>query len=152
MTKAEMTEKIVELINELAPKGTQFAWGRAKTSFGHCAYRYNRYTGQYFGFKITISYPLASINTWERVRLTVLHEIAHARTAGHGHDAVWRRECLALGGDGNRCYDSTNTVIPTTKKFIGTCPKCGHQFKRDRRVNGYCCDRNYPIEWRVNNG
>lgn len=152
MTRAEMELKIKELIREYAPKGTTFTWGRAKQSFGHCAYRYNRITGTYFDFKITISYPLASINTWERVRLTVLHEIAHARTAGHGHDAVWRRECLALGGDGRRCYDSTNTVIPTTKKFIGTCPKCGHQFKRDRRVYGWCCDKNYPIKWRLNNG
>lgn len=151
MTKKEMEIKIRELIAELAPEGTQFVWGRAKNSFGHCSYKKWRPTNTYFDFKITISYELAKINTWERVRLTVLHEIAHARTAGHGHDAVWKRECIAIGGDGKVRYDGTDTVIPDkTKKFVGTCPRCGHKFLRDRRVYGYCCDRTQPIQWALN--
>lgn len=52
-------------------------------------------------------------------RLTVPHEIAHL-VAAHvygekGHGRYWRMVCIALGGDGKRCYNATErgvTVIP----------------------------------------
>lgn len=152
MTQAEMTYNIVALIKQYAPKGTTFEWDNATRRFGCCHARYNPYTGTYT-FKITISRKLAVCNSWETVRLTVLHEIAHARTPNHHHDEVWRRECLAIGGDGKRCYTSTEeggnvTTIPT--KYIGVCPTCGTKFPRNRRCNGYHCNRQSRIVWKVN--
>lgn len=154
MTKAEMESRIREMIRELAPVGTTFRWGTAKRRFGSCGYTRNRLTGECYNFKITISYSLACMNTWEEVRKVVLHEIAHARTPGHHHDRVWVRECLAIGGDGKRCYDTVEqgggvNVMP--HKYIGVCPKCGARFPRNRRTNGaYHCDRAYKIVWTVN--
>lgn len=161
MDKSEMEIRIRIMIKELAPKGTKFVWGRAKKQFGCCSYRYNRLTGEFFDFKITISLPIASLNTWEEVEKCVIHEIAHARTPRHGHDAVWKKECLALGGDGKRCYtpESRGGVIkqpPQNRlgyKYIGVCICCGKTFPRNRRtMNAYHCNRNYPIKWKLNIG
>lgn len=155
MTVNEMTREIIKLIDTYAPRGTKFKWDKATSRFGSCRYKYNRNTHRYYNFVITISYPLASRNEWEEVRNTVLHEIAHARTPGHNHDATWKRECLAIGGDGKRCYRNTEqggTVIAIPKKYIGTCPCCGQTFMRDRiRKGTYHCNRHQTIVWKINN-
>ena len=153
MNIREAEIRIRELIDEYAPEGTIFAWDRATKRFGCCGYKKNRRTGEYHGFKITVSKALTELNTWEEVRKVALHEIAHARTAVHGHDAVWRRECLAIGGDGKRCYVDENhggvvKAIPT--KYIGTCPLCGAKFPRNRRCDAYHCNKNYRIVWNTN--
>ena len=153
MTLVEMEREIKALIAQYAPAGTKFRWSTAVTRFGSCAYNRNRYTGECYNFRISISKPLASRNDWETVKKTVIHEIAHARTPMHHHDAVWRAECIRLGGDGNRCYRNTEqggevNTIPF--KYIGTCPICGKQFPRNRRTNGYHCDRNAAVVWVYN--
>ena len=148
MNFTELTNNIRALIDTYAPKGTEFKWDNAKSRLGSCTYRYSKYIG-YYDFKITISFPLATINDWETVRNTVIHEIAHARTPSHGHDAVWRRECIRLGGDGERLADG-NKINTVPMKFIGVCPKCGGKCFRNRRTNGYHCDRTQPIVWKVN--
>lgn len=154
MTYTELRNNIVALIEQYAPEGTKFEWDNATRRFGCCRYSYNRTTGKYYNFRITISYPLAIRNSWEVVRQTVLHEIAHARTPSHNHDAVWRRECILIGGNGERCYrgESEGGDVKTIPaKFIGVCPKCGHQYPRNRRSKGaYCCDVRYPIRWVIN--
>ena len=155
MNYSELRSNILALIEEYAPEGTQFQWDNATRRFGSCRYSYNRLTGKYFNFVITISYPLATRNTWDVVRLTVLHEIAHALTPGHNHDTIWKRECLRIGGDGKRCYrgeeDGGNVnTIPT--KWLGVCPACGYTYTRNRRCRGgtYHCDRTRPLVWKIN--
>jgi len=54
---------------------------------------------------IYLSSTLVLLCKYGSVRNTILHEIAHALTPGHGHDAVWRRKCLILGGDGKDTFD-----------------------------------------------
>ena len=153
MTIEQMEKEIRALIAEHAPRGTKFKWSNARSAFGHCAYKYNRDTGRYGGFIISISKPLATQNDWETVRKTVIHEIAHANTPSHHHDRVWRRECIRLGGDGERCYTSVKRggdVNTIPYKYIGVCPKCGAKFPRFRRTEGYHCDRNVSIVWKLN--
>lgn len=151
MTVEQMEQEIRALIKEYAPAGTTFKWSSARRRFGSCSYT-NTY-GRHYNFRITISKPLAMNNTWEVVRKTFVHEIAHANTSGHHHDEVWRRECLRLGGDGERCYTPTRRggdVNDLPCKYVGVCPKCGVKFFRNRRVNGYHCDRSQRIVWSVN--
>lgn len=114
---------------------------RLTSAFGR--YRYNRL---YNTKMIELSSKLVSINDVERVKKTILHEIAHALTEGHGHDRVWRAKLLEIGGDGKRCYDSTdtNTLSVTeraysTKRYILRCVNCGHEWRRiyRRKMNGY---------------
>lgn len=109
---------------------------RLTTVFGR--YRYSR-----LGHKsIELSTKLVQINDVERVRLTILHEVAHALTEGHGHDNVWKAKLLELGGDGKRCYSSsdTNTIERTrsSKLYTLECQNCGYTAGRyRRRMNNY---------------
>lgn len=111
--------------------------GRLTRVFG----RYN-YSRLYNTKSIELSTKLVEINNEDRVRRTILHEIAHALTEGHGHDEVWRAKLLEIGGDGKRCYDRTDTnTIETTrssKLYTLRCDKCGLSGGRyRRRMNNY---------------
>ena len=154
MTIEQMEKEIRTLIREHAPQGTTFRWSNAKRQFGSCKYERGYRTARKYICHISISRPLAMRNSWEVVKRTVIHEIAHANTVGHHHDKVWKQECLRLGGDGKRCYDTVRQggdVNPMPYKFTGKCPKCGKTFMRNRRtLNGYHCDRSVKIIWTEN--
>lgn len=112
--------------------------GRLTRAFGR--YKYNRL---YNDRSIELSIPLVEINDEERVMKTILHEIAHALTEGHGHDRVWQAKLLEIGGDGKRCYDRIDTNVIETRRssklYKLVCQECGADgFGRyGRRMNGY---------------
>ena len=140
-TSAKVTpiteEEICQIIKEnIRPDlDWEFAWDRAVRRFG-CCITDRRRPGW---CKITISKPMASLNSYETVKDTVLHEIAHANVSGdgeeHGHDAVWKAEARRLGTSDSRCYDSQIVQRPP-RRFVGTCPNCGYQFFRNKRRFG----------------
>lgn len=114
--------------------------GRLTSVFGR--YRYSR-----LGHKsIELSTKLVQINDVERVRLTILHEVAHALTEGHGHDNVWKAKLLELGGDGKRCYSSTdtNTIERAPRKlYQAYCEEHGNRgrtYVRRNKACGTCCN------------
>lgn len=80
---------------------------------------------------ITLSRKLVALNNEDRVRSTVLHEIAHALTPGHGHDRVWRRKALELGDNGERCCNVMDTVA-VVGRWMATCQGCGRKSYRYR--------------------
>lgn len=57
---------------------------------------------KYKSKKIEISkYYINSPNISKQdIHNTILHEIAHILTKGHGHDSVWRKKFIELGGNG----------------------------------------------------
>jgi predicted SprT family Zn-dependent metalloprotease len=65
-----------------------FSWNRRKSSFGLCNYKKRQ---------IQLSIHLVPLESAESVKATILHEIAHALTPGHKHDAVWRNVAIRLG-------------------------------------------------------
>lgn len=80
----------------LLETGWTFRWDDARRRFGCCRYDRKR---------ITLSRHLTALNSRDEVVNTIRHEVAHAicgKEAGHG--PVWRKVCIALGGDGRRCY------------------------------------------------
>jgi len=99
-----------------------------------------------YGRKIELSTKLVEINDEDRVRLTILHEIAHALTEGHHHDTVWQAKLLEIGGDGKRCYSSndTNTVErkPRTlyQAFCQEHGNRGRTYRRATKACGTCCN------------
>lgn len=120
----ELTHMAQELMAEhgLLP-GWQFRWDSARRRFGYC--HYSRRV-------ISISAPLAALNSDAEVRQTLLHEIAHALVGSDvGHGVVWQRRCLAIGGNGERLY-STDTVKTPPRKWSASCPVCGKTFQRHR--------------------
>ena len=54
-------------------------------------------------FVFNNKYINANLDNWDRIKTTVLHEIAHAIVGyEHGHDRVWVNCCKSIGGDGER--------------------------------------------------
>ena len=112
--------------------------GRLTSAFGR--YKWHRLSN----YKVVeLSTKLVEINDADRVKLTILHEVAHALTEGHGHDRVWRDTLLRIGGDGKRCYSSTDTNTIeraiSTKQYQLQCVKCDYRGMRRyrRRMTGY---------------
>lgn len=101
--------------------GWSFRFDNAKRSLGQTNYAKKT---------ISLSRHVTPLIDEEKVRLTILHEIAHAHTPGHGHGPVWRRMCIAIGGDGKRCTELSFEETPKGK-YIATCPQ-GHQHYCDR--------------------
>ena len=115
---------------------------RLTTSFG----RYIYYPHNPYMKIVELSGKLVEINSEERVRQTILHEIAHALTEGHNHDYVWRMKCVEIGGDGNTFYNrqNTNTLQRNSKRYQAFCPEHGSRgvfYKRVNRACGSCCDK-----------
>lgn len=92
---------------------------RATTRAGQCRHGKRQ---------ISLSRPLIKVRTLHESLMTVKHEVAHAIVgAKHGHDATWRDQFIALGGDGKRCFEldqSANEKLQT--KYVGICPS-GHK-------------------------
>lgn len=119
----------------LIEQGWRFKFDTAKVRFGQC--RYGTKT-------ISMSRPLVELNEIDRVRNTILHEIAHALAgprAGHGYQ--WKQTARAIGCDANRCYDAAEVEAPP-RRWIGTCPSCGETTTRDKlgeKMKRYACSR-----------
>ena len=80
---------------------------------------------------ITLSKPLCLLNDETQVRDTILHEIAHALTLGHGHDNTWKRKCVEIGAKPIRCYSSDEVTRPKMK-YVAICGGCQREFQKGR--------------------
>lgn len=74
---------------------------------------------------IGLSKHLLANDSEESVRNTILHEIAHALTPGHHHDAVWKAKALSIGCNGKRCGDQIQNI---QTKYGAKCGQ-GCEFK-----------------------
>lgn len=89
--------------------GWTFRFDDTRRRFGCC--RYDRK-------EITLSRHLVQLNGEREVLNTIRHEVAHAicgKEAGHG--PVWSKVCVALGGDGKRCYGADVKQPPRTVRL-----------------------------------
>jgi predicted SprT family Zn-dependent metalloprotease len=76
---------------------------------------------------------------------TILHEIAHALTPGHGHDEVWQAKCREIGALAEARAD--DTFAPYVKEVEVICLDCNRVVARRHRapsknlIHGNCRDR-----------
>jgi predicted SprT family Zn-dependent metalloprotease len=77
-----------------------------------------------YGDKYTIRYNKDLIHNKSLLNMindTVPHELAHIVLMftkwGKGHDNVWKRVCVKLGGNGERCHNEEVQSCRKTKKF-----------------------------------
>lgn len=74
------------------------------------------------------------------VQNTILHEIAHALTPGHKHDAVWKSKAKSIGCNGDRCHNVDVRTKPI--KFLLRCPTgcTSVPSLTNKRKKDYKCD------------
>lgn len=129
MERAAIVDLAIKLMDEhgLMVRSWHFAFNRRHRDFGVC--NYNRRT-------IYLSEPLSLQRTPEKVRDTLLHEIAHALVGPeHHHDFVWHRRALAIGCSGERCASTEQEGLRVPYRYLGTCPS-GHTVGRMRLPRG----------------
>lgn len=135
MTLVEKQIKCIELMNYHGLTDWNFFFDRAVVRFGLCSYKNKT---------ISLSKTLTELNNWERIKNTMLHEIAHALVGpGHGHDRVWERKALEIGCDGKKYYSRKNTIQPKYK-YEATCVhgKVFTRVKKPRAEYSCCCTTN----------
>lgn len=89
----------------------------------------------------------------EHLNEVILHEIAHAMTPGHGHDAMFRRACRRIGAietrKGNFDYITLDTLPVHLKPrvaLIYVCPVCGKESTAGRKwTRKKSCGRCSPV-------
>lgn len=149
-----------DLMEQHGLKHWSFMWDYSVRRFGCC--RPTRIGKEVMYGTISMSMHLTRLNTEERFRRTVLHEIAHALAADEsiraGHGPIWKKHAVALGILPIRCYSTSDTVVPALK-YIGSCPN-GHEAERmklpraPRKLScGKCCpryDERFLLTFRIN--
>lgn len=144
MTKNEINKLANDLIKEHYLLGWRFSFHNKKNSLGTCKYS----TREILLSNVFIQY----LNDYG-IKMTLLHEIAHALTKGHNHDRTWARKCISIGGDGIRCatsdyYINGNNGAVNCKaehaKYTFECPVCGNKayFNRMPKLARSCGKHN----------
>lgn len=143
MNLTQIRSLAVDLMQEngLITAGWRFEFDNARRRGGQC-----RHTHQ----AISLSRYLAPSWSDIEVRNTILHEIAHAVVGpGHGHDTVWRRKFLALGGDGAAKHRN-----PTVRaRYIAYCDHCNveaggrHRLTKAMREGGLHAACRTRVRW-----
>jgi len=134
-TTTEAAQLARALFREHGLVGWSFQFDRGKRKMGTC-YPLRKL--------ITVSEHLVRLNTLDRVRQTILHELAHAldweRNGKIGHGPTWKAIARSLGHSGQRTYSSAETVtVKALWRLV--CPGCGASTPRHRRpsrVLGAC--------------
>jgi predicted SprT family Zn-dependent metalloprotease len=119
----------------LSAAGWRFEWFRGRSVAGMC--NYGRLAIRLSWF--LIMNPKVTVEG--DVRNTLLHEIAHALTPGHKHDAEWRAMAQSIGCDGRRCHALGDL---THARWRLTCPCGACNFSRHRitaRARGLVCKK-----------
>ncbi len=95
--------------------------------------------------QITLSEHFAEMNSMERVKDTILHEIAHG-LAGYeaDHGPQWQAICAQIGAEPRSCYDPAVTTMPEGR-YRAVCPCCDKLFTRHRmpKRKHYCAACGY---------
>jgi len=107
-----------------------FAFNRRKSALGLCLYHLRT---------IEVSVYLVKGSASAEILDTLLHEIAHALVGpGHGHDAVWKRQCLEIGAKPERCGQA-DMPAGRWRASCGMCGKSFHRHRRPKNMRGWYC-------------
>lgn len=140
MDPNEAVRRTRELLSEFDLNDWIVELDRSKRRFGQC-----RYGPKVIG----LSETLVSLNSWERVRRTALHEIAHAIAfvrygASQHHNYRWQQICAEIGIPGeSRCYDpERDGTVTVPYKYRILCLKCnevvGYRDRKRREMAERC--------------
>jgi len=130
LEKAELLAQELMKHHGLTDRGRNwsFKWDSAKARYGLCNWTERT---------ISLSSYLTPLVDENKVRNTILHEIAHALCPGHHHDNVWKAKAIEIGCNGKRCSNSEEH-IDKLKPWKGVCPNCSYTYYRHKKGKGAC--------------
>jgi predicted SprT family Zn-dependent metalloprotease len=128
--------KLLEAGANLLSEHSLHTWAvelRAKTGgrLGECHYKYRL---------VVLNDYYVDNNSDEAVVEILRHEVAHALTPGHKHDAVWRAMALKLGCK----LDNDCKIMVQPGKYKAVCPTCEavfYKYRKPKYVEGYYCPK-----------
>jgi predicted SprT family Zn-dependent metalloprotease len=148
----QVLEKYEKFTNDLLKKHNlldwKFVWNnRASTrTLGIC---------KYSSKQIHLNKKYALVESEENVIDTIVHEIAHALTKGHGHGEVWKAKCRELGCRDEQYKRLDKNSVKRLAKYKAVCPTCGHEVFGGRKtsiVHISCSNKEYretgKTDWR----
>jgi predicted SprT family Zn-dependent metalloprotease len=139
LNKAE--KLALSLMKKHKLKNWVFQFDNSKRRFGACNHTHKT---------ISLSKSLVLLNDVDKVKDTILHEIAHAIAGyGAGHGQKWKDICIEIGAKPERCYDTKDTNTPTLK-YSAVCGACGmkHEKARLKYKNARrSCKCQFGIDW-----
>jgi predicted SprT family Zn-dependent metalloprotease len=119
-----------QLLQTYGLKSWKFKFDRARLRFGCCNFSTKT---------ISLSRVLTELNPPDKVRDTLLHEIAHALVGkNHAHGQKWKAKARELGCSPRRCYQYAEIVIPKGK-YTAKCESCEKEFQAQRKRRGVAC-------------
>jgi len=130
----EVQALAVSLMQEHGLPGWRFGFDKTKNRLGYCQYAKKR---------ISVSAYFVLLNDIERVKKTILHEIAHALVGpAHRHDWIWRMKSREIGGTTS---SSSPAELPKGKIEI-RCPNHGiigyrHRWTKNMTNSSFLCKR-----------
>ncbi|KRD08599.1 hypothetical protein ASE48_08525 [Mycobacterium sp. Root265] len=142
MTMAQARGEARALLAEHGLVGWTLVFDNAKKRAGQCNYRAKT---------VSLSRYLMATRSADETRMTLTHEVAHALTPGHHHDAVWQRKHRELGGNGHRCFQMEG--VDPKAPWIGTCSKGTEhaRYRAPKSLTGWSCKCNnsakHPLTW-----
>ena len=82
--------------------------------------------GKHYYLRFNVQHMALGGQTWDHLlNDTVPHEVAHTvcqafPNFGRNHDAGWKRVCVALGGNGRRCYseDDAPEAVAAARPYV----------------------------------
>ncbi len=105
---------------------------------------------------ISLSKSFVELNEESVVKNTMLHELAHAIIPSyHGHDKVWERKFIELGGKMRTHADYRKIIkpLPKWKVSCDSCPRNSEAHRRNRNlICGGCYRRGHHgnLIWKEN--
>lgn len=81
---------------------------------------------------IFLAEAYVELNTPQLVRHTVLHEIAHALTPGHSHNAIWKQQAIAFGVSPTPCSSDGVSVPGSYQAVCPSCKKVWHLYRKPK--------------------
>ena len=126
----------VELMARHGLHDWTFAFNHGRQMMGLCRYAKKR---------IELSAHMVERNGEDEVRDTILHEIAHALVGpSHGHDEVWKRKCIEIGAQPERC-GAADMPKGRWQSCCAGCETVFHRHRRPARAEGWFCKSCGPV-------
>lgn len=120
----------------LSDRAWSFGFNNHKSSLGMCYYQTKRVELSMEWMKINTSSPA---DMEEVIRHEIAHAIDFLKRGKSDHSKKWKRICVQVGANPERCHTNKETNRPKGKYTL-ICDKCGHTSVKHRMAcKSYSC-------------